>query len=263
MDKIVNNDLMHFAHRLADRAGAVIRPFFRQRVNVSDKGGGAFDPVTEADRGAEAAMREMIEAEYPGHGILGEEFGEKAADSPYRWVLDPIDGTKAFICGLPSWGTLIGLTYEGRPVLGIMDQPVTGDRFRGSQDGAYLRDHGGVERPIRTRRCTDLGDAILGATTPDMFKGDEVARFDDLRGACRLTRFGGDCYAYALLAAGFFDIVCEASLKPYDIVPLVPIIEGAGGIVTGWDGGGTAAGGNILAVGDPSLHEAAMRALAG
>jgi histidinol-phosphatase len=262
LDKIVNNALMHFAHRLADRSGAVILPHFRQRGDVVDKGEGAFDPVTEADRGAEAAMREMIAAEYPDHGILGEEFGETTGSSPYRWVLDPIDGTKGFICGLPSWGTLIGLTYEGRPVLGIMNQPFTGDRFWGSGDGAYLR-QGESERPIRTRHCGGLAEATIGASSPDMFKGDDAARFESLRRSCRLARFGGDCYAYSLLAAGFFDIVCESSLLPYDIVALVPIIEGAGGKVTGWDGGSAAGGGNVLAVGDPSLHDAAIKGLAG
>jgi myo-inositol-1(or 4)-monophosphatase len=261
LDKIVNNELMHFAHRLADRAGEVILPHFRQRGEVIDKGREAFDPVTEADRGAEAAMREMIAAEYPDHGVLGEEFEDTDGSSPYRWVLDPIDGTKAFICGMPVWGTLIGLTYEGRPVLGIMDQPHIGERFWGSGGKAHFRDSRG-DRLLRTRRCGALSQAILGATTPDMFKGDETARFARLSKACRLTRFGGDCYFYCLLAMGFVDIVAEASLKPFDIVPLVPIIEGAGGVVSGWDGASPAAGGRVVAVGDPSLHDTALRALA-
>ena len=260
-DKSVNVELLRFAHKLADHAGKVILRHFRQRGDVVDKGAGAFDPVTEADRGAEAEMRRLIAAEYPGHGIAGEEFDDKPADGPYCWVLDPVDGTRAFICGLPVWGTLIGLTYEGRPLLGVMDQPYIGERFWGSPAGAHHRDRQG-ERPLSTRRCGALGEAILGATTPDMFKGDEASRFGRLSQACRLTRFGGDCYFYSLLAMGFVDIVAEASLKPFDIVPLIPIIEAAGGRVTTWDGGDPVQGGRVLAIGDPALHEAAMRALA-
>ncbi len=254
--------LLTFGHGLADAAGAEILPHFRQRESVANKSDNGFDPVTEADRAAETAMRALIESTYPDHGILGEEFEDKPQKGAHRWVLDPIDGTRAFIMGLPIWGTLIGLSQDGRPALGMMDQPYTGERFWGSQDGAYFRNRHGEQR-IATRNCASLSGAILAATTPDMFKGRDAERFGSLSRACRMTRFGGDCYLYCLLAMGFLDIVAECSLKPFDIAPLVPIIEAAGGIVTTWDGGDPANGGRILAVGDRALHEAALAALAG
>ncbi|WP_088343530.1 MULTISPECIES: histidinol-phosphatase [Rhodomicrobium] len=258
----VTDDFVSFAHKLADLAGDVIRPHFRARGAIDNKLDVGFDPVTEADRGAEQVMRRQIEQTFPSHGILGEEFDDKPAAGPYRWVLDPIDGTKAFILGLPTWGTLIGLTHEGVPLLGMMDQPYTGERFWNSLSGAHFRGSAG-EQLIETRPCASLSGAVLAATTPDMFKGDEPGRFGSLSRSCRMTRFGSDCYAYCMLAMGFVDIVAEASLKPFDIAPLIPIIHAAGGKVTTWDGGDPAQGGQILAVGDPSLHEAAMRALAG
>ena len=259
---IDHNQFLIFAHGLADAAGAAILPHFRKRGSVTNKSDDGFDPVTEADRGAEAAMRAMIERAYPDHGILGEEFAAKAADGPYRWLLDPIDGTRAFIMGLPIWGILIGLTHDGRPELGMMDQPYTGERFWGSPAGAWFRNRHGEQR-IATRRCPALSQAILATTTPDMFKGGDAERFGSLSRACRMTRFGGDCYLYCLLAMGFIDIVAEAGLKPFDIAPLVPIIEAAGGVVTTWDGGDAANGGQILAVGNPALQQAAMAALCG
>jgi myo-inositol-1(or 4)-monophosphatase len=249
-----------FAHRLAEKSGEVILPHFRAGGDVANKQAGGFDPVTEADCGAEAAMRRMIEAEYPAHGIAGEEFEDKPAADAHCWVLDPIDGTKAFIIGLPIWGTLIGLSSQGKPIFGMMDQPYLGERFWSTPDGARFRNRNG-ERTIRTRRCVSLSEAIMGATSPDMFKHDDVRRFQKLSGSCRLTRYGGDCYLYCLLAMGLVDIVAEASLKPFDIAPLIPIIEAAGGKVTRWDGGDASGGGKILAVGDPSLHAAAMDAL--
>jgi myo-inositol-1(or 4)-monophosphatase len=260
-DSAVEEGFVRFAHQLADEAGAAIRPHFRGAGKVSNKADHCFDPVTEADRGAEAAMRALIEAAFPDHGISGEEFPDKPAQGPFRWVLDPIDGTKAFIIGMPIWGTLIGLTKDDRPVIGMMDQPYLGERFWNAADGARFRSRQGEDR-IRTRRCVTLSDAILGATTPDMFKDGELERFRNLSGACRMTRFGGDCYLYCMLAMGLIDIVAEAHLKPFDIAPLVPIIEAAGGVVTTWDGGDPANGGQILAVGDPALHAATLRALA-
>jgi histidinol phosphatase-like enzyme (inositol monophosphatase family) len=258
----VNPVFVRLAHSLADRAGDVILPHFRGAGEVTNKAGESFDPVTEADRGAEAAMRRLIESECPDHGISGEELPERAAQSPFRWVLDPIDGTKAFIMGLPTWGTLIGLTQDGRPLFGMMDQPYLGERFWGAEGGAHFRNRHGEHR-IRSRPCASLSEAVLAATTPDMFKGEEAARFQRLSAACRMTRFGGDCYLYCMLAMGFVDIVVESGLKPFDIVPLVPIIEAAGGVVTSWDGADPCNGGRILAVGDPALHEVAMNALAG
>ena len=255
-----NTDLIKFAHRLAECAGEAILPHFRSRGDVTNKAVGGFDPVTEADRGAERAMRDLIEAEFPDHGVLGEEFPERPAQGPYRWVLDPIDGTRAFIIGLPIWGTLIGLTHNGQPLLGLMDQPYLGERFWNDGEKAFFRNRHG-EHQIRTRSCPSLDDAILTATTPDMFKQGDAEHFQKLSKICRMTRYGGDCYFYCMLAMGLVDIVAESGLKSFDIAALVPIIEAAGGRVTTWDGGDPMSGGRILAVGDPTLHEPAMRIL--
>lgn len=257
----LDREFVMFAHDLADNAGSVILPHFRGAGAVSNKAEQAFDPVTEADRAAERIMRGMIQDRYPDHGIHGEEFDDIHANGPYRWTLDPIDGTRSFILGLPSWGTLIGLSGGSGPLIGMMDQPYVQERFWGSAAGAYFRGRQG-DRQIHTRHCASLAEAVLTSTTPDMFKGDEAARFQALAGQIRMARFGGDCYLYCLLAMDLIDIVAEASLKAFDIAPLIPIIHAAGGIVTSWDGGDPSNGGRILAVGDPSLHEAAMRALA-
>ena len=261
-DSTLDREFVIFAHELADNAGSVILPHFRGAGAVSNKAEQAFDPVTEADRAAEQIMRGMIREKYPEHGIHGEEFGDVPANGPYHWILDPIDGTRSFILGLPSWGTLIGLAAEGVPALGMMDQPYVKERFWGSSAGAFFRGSHG-QRQLHTRRCASLGDAVLTATSPDMFNTADAARFQSLSRHMRMTRFGGDCYLYCLLAMGLIDIVAEASLKAFDIAPLILIIEAAGGMVTTWDGADAANGGRILAVGDSALHEAAMQALAG
>jgi histidinol phosphatase-like enzyme (inositol monophosphatase family) len=251
------------AHSLADQASAVILPHFRTDLRVDHKGGSALDPVTAADRTAEAAMRVTVAQAYPEHGIIGEELGSERADALYCWVLDPIDGTRAFIMGQPLWGTLIGLLAHGRPLLGLMHQPFTGERFYTGANEAYFR-RDGTEQRLRTRRCPALSEAFLASTSPDLFTTeDEQERFAALSGRVRLRRFGGDCYNYCLLAAGHIDLVVEAGLMPFDILPLMPIIERAGGIVTTWDGGDARDGGRILAAGDPRLHAQAMAALSG
>jgi myo-inositol-1(or 4)-monophosphatase len=256
--------LISFAHRLADASAATILPYFREGAFVTNKAEqGRFDPVTEADRGAERVMRELIEAEYPDHGIYGEEFPDKPASGPLAWALDPIDGTRGFITGLPVWGTLIGLNHEGSPALGMMNQPFTGERFWNSAAGAHFRQGSGPERMMTSRKGGTLGDAVLAATVPDMFEGAELERFNTLSRQVRMTRFGGDCYLYCMLAMGFIDIVAESSLKPFDIAPLVPIIRAAGGVVTTWDGGDPSQGGRIVAAGDPTVHEAAVKLLSG
>lgn len=264
-ERLVDNSLVAFAHKLGDAAGCVIRPYFRQTLSITNKADDAhFDPVTEADRAAEDTMRRLILAEYPQHGICGEEFEDKPAEGPYRWVLDPIDGTRSFILGLPTWGTLIGLTSNGQPVLGMMDQPYTGERFWSAGGTARARDVSGAERVMRTRPCPQLSSAVMAATTPEMFEaaaGKE--RFYDLADRVRMMRFGGDCYLYCLLAMGFIDLVVEASLKTFDIAPLIPIIRAAGGVVTTWDGGDAVNGGRIIAAGDPALHAQALKVLAG
>jgi histidinol phosphatase-like enzyme (inositol monophosphatase family) len=252
-----------FAHQLADASGKAILPYFRQAVSVANKAeAGRFDPVTEADRAAERVMRALIEARYPDHGIYGEEFPDKQAAGPYAWALDPIDGTRGFITGLPLWGTLIGLSREGAPLIGLMDQPYTGERFWNTADGARFRGPAG-EGALRTRACASLGDAVLAATSPDLFASAELEPFRALSSRTRMTRFGGDCYLYCMVAAGFIDIVAESGLKPFDIAPLIPIIRAAGGVVTTWDGGDPSQGGQILACGDPAVHEAALKILAG
>jgi myo-inositol-1(or 4)-monophosphatase len=256
-------DFAAFVDRLATVSGEAILPFFRTSLGVENKGGpGTFDPVTAADRAAETAMRALIREHFPGHGIVGEEFGSDRDDAEYVWLLDPIDGTKSFICGLPAWGTLIALTRGGEPVYGMMHQPFTRERFTG--DGAAARYRGPAgERTLRVRRCAALGEAILTTTSPLLMKEGDRRIFQKVEAQVRLSRYGGDCYAYCMLAAGHIDLVIETELKPYDILPLIPIIAGAGGIVTAWDGGSPKAGGRIVAAGDRRVHEQAMKILNG
>jgi histidinol-phosphatase len=254
-------DFEAFVDELATLSGTAIMPFFRTALGVEDKSrGAAFDPVTEADRAAEAAIRHRIRAVFPSHGVLGEEYGSDRLDAEFVWVLDPIDGTKTFIAGMPSWGTLIGLLRNGQPCYGMMHQPFTRERFSGDGGSAKYRGPGG-ERALRTRSCARLSDAILYTTTPRLMEPAERRRFEVIEEGVRLSRYGGDCYAYCMLAAGFIDMVIEANLEPYDIVALIPIIEGAGGVITTWDGGPAQAGGQIVAAGDSRLHAAALTVL--
>jgi inositol-phosphate phosphatase / L-galactose 1-phosphate phosphatase / histidinol-phosphatase len=251
--------LLAFAQHLADAAGEVIRPYFRKPLAVDDKAD--LSPVTAADRAAEETMRALIERRFPAHGILGEEFGWERKDAELVWVLDPIDGTKSFISGVPLFGTLIALTREGRPIIGIIDQPISRERWTGAA-GRPTTLYGA---PIRCRPCPSLAAATLFATTPDMFNGEDVASFARVSAAVKLTRFGADCYAYGLLAAGFVDRVLEASLKPYDFCAMVPIVEGARGVATDWRGGSLdlASDGRILVAGDRRAHDAALALLGG
>jgi len=223
--------------------------------------------VTEADRAAEVAMRRMIESTFPAHGIVGEEFGEIRADAEYVWVLDPIDGTKAFISGLPTWGVLIGLMHKGRPTYGMMVQPFTGERFIGDCESTYWTG-GGLgkrreRRRLTARRCGSLNLATVMTTSPLLYTGANLEALRRLEAEARLVRYGCDCYAFAMLAAGHVDCVVETGLKSYDVVALMPIIEGAGGIITTWEGGNAAAGGDIIASGDERLHALALARLKG
>jgi myo-inositol-1(or 4)-monophosphatase len=266
-------DFAAFVERLAQVSGEVILPFFRSHMGAEDKSrGGVFDPVTEADRGAEAAMRRLIAQTFPAHGVVGEEYGHDRPEAEYVWVLDPIDGTKSFISGLPTWGTLIGLMHNGRPVYGMMSQPFTRERYFGDGKRARLRTlaptRGGAPpaewttRVLRARPCPTLSQATVMTTSPALIKDDaDRAAYRNVEGQARLARYGGDCYAYCALAAGFVDLVIETNLKPHDVVALVPIIEGAGGVITTWDGEPAARGGRIVAAGDPRLHEIARRKL--
>jgi len=254
-------DFAAFVEELATVSGETIRPFFRTALGVENKSrSGGFDPVTAADRAAEAAMRALIKKTFPEHGILGEEFEAERPDAEYVWVLDPIDGTKSFICGMPAWGTLIGLTRRGEPIYGMMHQPFTREQFTGDGSAASYRGPAG-DRALRTRACSALQDAVLLTTSPLLMHDDDRRAFRRVEEAAQLSRYGGDCYAYCMLAAGHVDLVIETELKPYDVLPLIPIIEGAGGIITTWDNGRPHAGGKIIAAGDKCAHAQAMKAL--
>jgi histidinol phosphatase-like enzyme (inositol monophosphatase family) len=254
--------LDRFFAELAEVSAAVILPFFRLHQTVGNKAGAGFDPVTEADRAAELAIRERIRRAFPAHAIRGEEFGVENEGAEYEWIIDPIDGTRGFICGLPTWGTLVGLARNGAPAQGMMCQPFVGERFVGDGRTARLINAKGEKR-LAARRCGSLAEAFIATTSPRIIGGGEGEAYDRLEAACRLARYGADCYAYAMLAAGHVDLVCESGLQPYDIAPLVPIIEGAGGVVTTWTGESAAKGGAIIAAGDPKLHEQALKRLSG
>ncbi|WP_420434392.1 histidinol-phosphatase [Hyphobacterium sp.] len=250
-----------FAHRLADAAGAVILPYFRHAPDVENKASAEFDPVTAADRAAEQAMRDLILAERPQDGVLGEEFPLHESRNGWSWTLDPIDGTRGFIAGTPTWCVLIALTYESRPVLGVIDQPHTGERFSGHDARAHLELHGS-QRDLAVSGTRSISDAILATTDPYLFEGREAEAFSALRRGVRLTRFGMDAYAYALLAAGGIDLVVESGLGPHDIHALVPVVRGAGGIITDWQGGDDFATGRLVAAASRELHAAALGKLA-
>jgi histidinol phosphatase-like enzyme (inositol monophosphatase family) len=260
-------DFAAFVEKLADDVSTTLLPFFRTSIGAEDKNrGGMFDPVTEADRAAEAAMRRVIQATFPHHGLIGEEFGNERPEADYVWVLDPIDGTKSFIAGVPTWGTLIGLLHKGRPIYGMMVQPFTRERFSGDGRAARWRgpglDHALTERRLFTRPCPALSAATLMTTSPLLYTPEKLAAFRRVEEQVRLSRYGCDCYAFAMLAAGHVDCVIEAGVQPYDIAPLVPIIQGAGGVVTTWSGGDAAQAGDVVATGDPSLHETVLKLLA-
>lgn len=254
-------ELWRTAEALADIAAAHSMPLFRSpELAVEDKGATRFDPVTDADRAAEAAMRAHLAEARPEDGVLGEEFGPKAGSSGLTWVLDPIDGTRAFLSGVPSWGTLIGLDAGAGPVLGIVDQPHIGERFMGGLGRALLR-HGGRERPLATRACGGLAEAVLFSTFPEVGTPAERAGFEAVRDRTRLTRYGLDCYAYALIALGQVDLVVEAGLFAYDVQGPQAVIEAAGGVVTDWKGGPAHLGGRVLAAGDRRVHAEALELL--
>lgn len=240
------------AEAAAEVAGAAIRPLFRSALLVETKGDAS--PVTEADKAAERAIRALLADRHPDHGVIGEEYGETNPDAEWVWVLDPIDGTRAFVTGRPLFGTLIGLLHRGRPVLGIIDQPATGERWIGlaGQPTRFRSTMGGKPH---CRPCGSLAEAELSCTSPDMFDADSAPRFTRVKAAARRTTWGGDCYAYGLLALGLVDVVVDATMKPWDWTALVPIIEGAGGRCTDWAGQPLHLGsdGTVLAVGDPAL----------
>lgn len=270
MAPTVDAALLTAAEAVADVAGTVIRPFFRAAGLAADQKKDD-SPVTIADRSAEQAMRGVLRERFPSHGILGEEFGLERPEAALRWVLDPIDGTRAFITGRPAFGTLIALLDGDTPILGVIDQPITGERWVGAA-GRPTTFRGPLGGMAGTRPCPELGHVELSSTNPEMFTDAERQRWSRLRAQVRRASFGGDCYAYGLLTLGQIDIVLDADMKVWDWAALVPIIEGAGGRVTDWDGqklrAPTAGAGPllgapvpVLAIGDPALHAAAVEAL--
>lgn len=254
---MIDAETIILAERLADAAGAAIRPYFRQKLDIETKGD--LSPVTAADRASEAAMRAIIEAERPNDGIIGEEYGRVREDARYVWVLDPIDGTRAFVAGRPLFGTLIALLDEGRPVLGVIDQPVIGDRWVGAEQRPTLFNG----EPARTRSCASVGEARVGTTSPQAFSPHTFAAFERLRAGVRDTLYGGDCHNYGLLASGHLDLVVEAGLQLYDFAALVPVIEGAGGRMTDWQGRSLDrhSDGRVIASGDAALIPAVLEKL--
>lgn len=251
-------------HALADVAAMEILPHFRQPMEIQNKASKAsFDPVTIADRNAEAAIRKRLSEMWPNHGVIGEEYTNTLEDASCQWIVDPIDGTRSFIMGLPTWGTLIGLMEAGTPLVGMMVQPFTGERFWSDSEASYWRKgEGNDARTMTTRSCSSLQNAILSTTHPDLFQTvDEQSVYSKIAKRVRMSRFGGDCYQYVMLAAGYVDAVIESGLSPYDIVPLIPIVERAGGRVSTWSGGRATAGGQIVATGDPALHDELLELL--
>ncbi|MEQ9815738.1 MAG: histidinol-phosphatase [Azospirillaceae bacterium] len=249
--------LIDLVNRLADASGAVVRRHFRAPFTVEQKADAS--PVTVADRGAEAAIRGILEAERPGDGIVGEEYGSHRPDAAHVWVIDPIDGTKSFITGRPIFGTLIALLRDGVPVLGVIDQPILGDRWIGGA-GHPTTLNG---EAARVRRCAALARAVIATTTPAMFDAGDWPRFQRLERESAAAVYGGDCFAYAGLASGWCDLVVESGLNLYDFAALVPVIEAAGGIMTDWRGQPLTQGspGQVVAAGDPAIHRQAMEIL--
>lgn len=251
-------ELEAFAIDLARAASAATLPYFRGDHGSTDKGGQTeFDPVTRADREAEAAMRQLIAERYPEHGVVGEEYGEDRPGAEHVWVLDPVDGTRAFVAGLPLWTTLIGLKVQGQPRIGVISQPYLGELFIGSPSGARLLARG-TERALKTRPVSALTEATIATTSPDIFTGAELGAWTQVRATARLTRYGCDAYAYAMLAAGHIDLVAESGLKPWDYTALIPIVVGASGAVSNWRGEPVDGSGQILAVGDERIRPQAL-----
>lgn len=247
----------------ADAAAERTLAGFRTPLAIENKWSTGFDPVTAADKDAEIAVRAVIAERFPDHGIIGEEWDPKDSSGDFDWIIDPIDGTRAFISGVPVWGTLIGLMHKGRAIAGLMAQPFIGELWLGLPGETIYR-HGGKSTTVRTSGVTDLSRAKITATSPDIFElSGTVDHINRLRKATLTCRWGLDCYGYSLLAAGHIDIVAESALKNVDIAPLIPLIENAGGVVTTWDGGPAEVGGNCVAAATPELHRAAMKVLNG
>jgi|HigsolmetaAR201D_1030396.scaffolds.fasta_scaffold00016_53 histidinol-phosphate phosphatase HisN, inositol monophosphatase family len=249
-----------FFRRLAAAAAAETLPRFRDGGRVMNKRASGFDPVTEADRATEQAIRDLIAREFPDHGIVGEEYGNSSTDSRFQWAIDPIDGTRSFISGIPLWGTLVGLLVDGTAVAGMMAQPFTRELFYADGNGARYEGPDG-NRPLSVRKVTDLSEATLCTTSPFLFDEERLPRYQRVEQAVRLARYGTDCYAYCMLASGNIDLVIESGLNAYDIVALIPIVRQAGGIITTWSGDRPEKGGDIIAAVTPELHAQALELL--
>lgn len=257
-----SDELLALAERLADASRAIARHHFRTPVAIDDKADET--PVTIADREAEQAMRRIIEETHPEHGIIGEEFGRTRADADWVWVLDPIDGTKQFISGKPTFGSLIGLTYQGVPVLGVIEMPAVGERWLGAKGRPTLFLDAQGQHEAHTRPCGSLKQATFCTTAPELYESaDEQAAYDRLRQGAKLTYYGGDCQNYGLLAAGFIDVAADAGMSYYDYAALIPVVEGAGGRITDWQGKPLRedSGPEVIATGSPELHEQVLEVL--
>lgn len=267
------DDLLRFCYAITKDAGAQSLDYFRKPYAVENKLADAFDPVTDADRAVEKNLRNALEQRFPEHNILGEEFGVTDRQSPYCWVIDPIDGTRSFISGMPVWGVLLGLLLDGEPVLGVMHQPYTGETFIAhspdfDRQAWFMRNQFSCEQPLRVSQVHELADATLCATHPEIFADAEgldnaFERFQKLANATQLMRYGGDCYCYAMLAMGQIDLVVETGLQAYDILPLIPLVEAAGGVISDWKGEPLRSGGHAVAAASPELHRQALDVLNG
>lgn len=251
----IEKDYIKFINELGDAAAAVSLKYFKKPLDILSKGkklGTEFDPVTVADRNTEFAIRELIRKKYPTHSIMGEEHADENKSSNYKWIIDPIDGTRAYITGVPTWGTLIALKDGDTPEIGMIDQPYLNERFIGTKNGSTMNG-----APIKCRPCDSIFNATISTTDPlQLFKNDdEQDRFFRVAAGAKMMRNGYDCYAYAMVAMGFMDVVIEAGLEAYDIQGIIPVIEGAGGIVTNWQGEKVTDGGQVVACGDKRLHE--------
>jgi histidinol phosphatase-like enzyme (inositol monophosphatase family) len=256
-------DLKQTALKAVTVANKITLDYFRKAILIDNKHAhNIWDPVTIADKQAEQAIRDIISLDFPTHGIIGEEYQDKSAQSDYTWIIDPIDGTRAFITGLPMWGTLIGVLYQQKPIFGLMAQPFVGDIFYGDCKTAFLKNHHyHTEQQLQTRTTSDINDTIMFCTTPDMFQNPhDLNQFNALKNICKTVRYGTDCYGYAVLAAGWGDIVFEANVNNYDIYPMIPIITGAGGYISAPDGSDFTKG-SVIASSNKILHDKALALL--
>ncbi len=256
-------ELTQFAHKLADKSGEVIRKYYRNFGSIEAKGD--LSPVTIADQEAEKAIRFLIKQHYCDHGIQGEEFGLENENSKLRWVIDPIDGTSSFMIGRPIFGTLIALSYEGRPIIGLIDQPITGERWIGYEKENQTKQSFLNGKSINTRSCEKLANAVIATSGPNYFSKDKLSKFNEIAGKALYKIYGGDCYNYALLAMGTVDVVVESGLKPHDFMALSAVVEGAGGMATDWQGKplDINSNGDVLCSGDKKVHEEVLKMLNG